>query len=322
MKRRHLFAAAMMAASLLLPAFAQDYPSKPLKLLVPFPPGAGTDATARIVGQKLSEQLGQPVVVENISGANGLIGTRAMARAAPDGYTLGIAAPGPIAIAQFLFPNMPYDPEADFTPVIKINEARIGLAVGPTVPARTVDELIALIRRNAGQINAANPTVGSVMHLVAETFKEQGKLDFKLIPYKGGAQATNEVLGGQVEMIFNGVSTLASFAKAGRLRMLMVVGDTRSTLVPDVPSSRELGLGYLSGAQWHGIVVPRATPPAIVARLHAELAKVLANPEVKEKLAGIGTEVSTGSQEDFARFLQSERSRWGPLIKNANIQPD
>ncbi|MFT4194942.1 Bug family tripartite tricarboxylate transporter substrate binding protein [Ottowia sp.] len=322
MKRRHLFAAALMAASSLLPAFGQDYPNKPLKLLVPFPPGAGTDATARIVGQKLSEQLGQPVVVENISGANGLIGTRAMARAAPDGYTLGIAAPGPIAIAQFLFPTMPYDPEADFTPVIKINEARIGLAVGPAVPARTVDELIALIRKNAGQINAANPTVGSVMHLVAETFKDQGKLDFKLIPYKGGAQATNEVLGGQVEMIFNGVSTLASFAKAGRLRMLMVVGDTRSALVPDVPSSRELGLGYLSGAQWHGIVVPKATPPAIVARLHAELAKVLANPEVKEKLAGIGTEVSTGSQEDFARFLQSERNRWGPLIKKANIQPD
>ena len=322
MIRRHLFAAALIAASALLPAFAQDYPNKPLKLLVPFPPGAGTDATARIVGQKLSEQLGQPVVVENISGANGLIGTRALAKAVPDGYTIGIAAPGPIAIAQFLFPNMPYDPETELTPVIKINEVRIGLAVGAKVPVRTVNELMALIRRSAGHINAANPTVGSVMHLVAESFKEQGKLDFKLIPYKGGAQATNDVLAGEVEMIFGGVSTLAPFAKAGRLRMLMVVGDTRSALMPDVPSSNELGLKSLSGAQWHGIVVPKATPPAVVARLHAEMSKVLANPEVREKLTGIGTEVSTGSQQDFVRFVQSERDRWGPLIKRANIQPD
>ena len=302
------------------PAFAAGFPDRALKLVVPFPPGAGTDATARIVAQKLGEILQQTVVVDNIAGANGLIGMKAVAKAPPDGYTLGVAVPGPMAIAQFMFPDMQYDPEADFVPVIKINEARIGLVVGKHIKANTLQDLIRLIRENPGKINAGNATVGSVHHLVAEMFRSQEKLDFTLVNYKGGAGALNDLIGGHIDFMFIGLSTITSQVKNGTLKALMVVGDTRSSILPDVPCSRELGIPELNGAQWQGIVVPRGTPPQVVEILHAALLQALRAPDVKEKIEAIGTEVTTGSAEEFAAFLQAERKRWGPVIKAANIK--
>lgn len=303
-------------------ARAAEFPSHPLKLVVPFPPGAGTDATARIVAEKLGELLHQTVIVNNVSGANELVGTRAVARAAPDGYTLGIAAPGPMAIAQFMFPDMQYDPEKDFVPVIKVNEAKIGLVVAKHVPANTLAELLALIRAQPGKFNAGNATVGSVHHLVAEMFKQHEKADFTLVNYKGGAGAMNDLMGGHLDMMFVGVSTIVPQIKDGAIKPLMIVGDTRSEVLPDVPCSKELGLPYLIGAQWHGIVVPKGTPEPLVAELHDALFKVLTSPDVVQKLAQIGYEVTTGSSAEFAAFLKAERDRWGPVIRDANIKVD
>jgi tripartite-type tricarboxylate transporter receptor subunit TctC len=313
-------AAAAVAAGLSGPARADDYPNKPLRLVVPFPPGAGTDATARIVAEKLSELLRQTVVVDNIAGGNGLVGTRTVARAAPDGYTLEIAVPGPMAIAPYLFTDMQYDPERDFVPVVKINEAKIGLVVSNKVPANSLQELLRLIREKPGKFNAGNATVGSVHHLVAEMMRIGEKLDFMLVNYKGGAGAMNDLLGGHVDFMFVGVSTIVPQIEEGLIRPLMVVGDSRSAFLPEVPSSKELGLAYLEGAQWQGIVAPKGTSAAIVARLHDAVSEALKAPDVVGKLRQIGTEVSTGSSAEFAAFLQAERERWAKVIKEANIK--
>jgi tripartite-type tricarboxylate transporter receptor subunit TctC len=319
---RRLFCSASLAALLPDTAGAATFPDHPIKLVVPFPPGAGTDATARIVAQKLGELVHQTIVVDNVAGANGLVGTKAVARSAPDGYSLLVAAPGPMAIAQFMFADMQYDPEADFVPVIKINEARIGLVVGKNVKATTLDGLVKLMRDNPGKLNAGNATVGSVHHLVAEMFKIEKGVDFTLVNYKGGAGALADLMGGHVDLMFIGLSSVTSQVKEGSLRALMTVGDERSTILPNVPCSKELGMPTLIGAQWQGIVAPRGTPPAIVATLHDAMYQALQSPEVKEKLEQIGTEVSTGSAADFGAFLAAERKRWGPVIGKANIKVD
>jgi tripartite-type tricarboxylate transporter receptor subunit TctC len=312
--------AAGLATGLGGTARADDYPTKPIRFVVPFPPGAGTDATARIVAEKLTELLGQTVIVDNVAGGNGLVGTRTVARAAPDGYTLEIAVPGPLVIAPYLFTDMQFDPEKDFVPVIKINEAKIGLAVSSKLPAKTMPELLALMRAQPGKLNAGNATVGSVHHLIAETMRLREKLDFVLVNYKGGAGAMNDLMAGHVDFMFVGVSTIVPQVKEGSIRPLMVVGETRSSFLPDVPCSAELGMGYLDGAQWQGIVVPKGTPEAIVTRLHDATAEALKSPDVIAKLGQIGTEVSTGSTADFAAFLKAERDRWGPVIKAADIK--
>lgn len=319
---RRLFCSASLAAMISSTARAANFPDRPVKMVVPFPPGAGTDATARIVAQKLGELLHQTIVVDNVAGANGLVGTKAVAHAAPDGYSLLVAAPGPMAIAPFMFADMQYDPEADFVPVIKINEARIGLVVGRNVKATTLDELVKLMRDNPGKLNAGNATVGSVHHLVAEMFKIEKGVDFALVNYKGGAGALADLMGGHVDFMFIGLSSVTPQIKEGALRALMTVGDARSGILPDVPCSRELGMPDLIGAQWQGIVAPKGTPPAIVAILHDAVFQALQAPEVKEKLEQIGTEVSTGSAADFGAFLAAERKRWGPVIKKANIKVD
>ena len=313
-------AAAAVAVGVSAAARAEDYPTKPIKLVVPFPPGAGTDATARIVAEKLTDILRQTVVVDNIAGANGLVGTRTVARAAPDGYTLEIAVPGPLAIAPYLFTDMGYDAERDFVPVIKINEAKIGLVVSSKVPANSLQDLLRLMREKPGKLNAGNATVGSVHHLVAEMMRIGEKIDFVLVNYKGGAGAMNDLLGGHVDFMFVGVSTIVPQIKEGLIRPLMVVGDQRSSFLPEVPSSKELGLGYLEGAQWQGIVAPKGTPAAIVARLHDASAEALKSPVVIAKLQKIGTEVSTGSAAEFEVFLQAERARWAKVIKQADIK--
>ena len=313
-------AAAAVAVGVSAAARAEDYPTKPIKLVVPFPPGAGTDATARIVAEKLTDILRQTVVVDNIAGANGLVGTRTVARAAPDGYTLEIAVPGPLAIAPYLFTDMGYDAERDFVPVIKINEAKIGLVVSSKVPANSLQDLLRLMREKPGKLNAGNATVGSVHHLVAEMMRIGEKIDFVLVNYKGGAGAMNDLLGGHVDFMFVGVSTIVPQIKEGLIRPLMVVGDQRSSFLPEVPSSKDLGLGYLEGAQWQGIVAPKGTPAAIVARLHDATAEALKSPDVIAKLQKIGTEVSTGSAAEFEVFLQAERARWAKVIKQADIK--
>jgi tripartite-type tricarboxylate transporter receptor subunit TctC len=322
LNRRIFLSTGAAAVGLSGTADAAAFPDHSLKMVVPFPPGAGTDATARIVALKLGELVHQSIIVDNVAGANGLVGTMNVARAPADGYTMIVAVPGPMTIAQFMFPNMQYDAEKDFIPVIKLNEARIALVVNKQLKVNTLDELVKLIRANPGKYNAGNPTAGSIHHLVAEMFKMQNNLDFTLINYKGGGPALTDLLGGHVDFMFIGISTIVPQVRDGSLIDVMTVGDERSAMLPNVPCSKELGMPGLIGAQWQGIMVPKGTPQSVVAMLHDTIFQALQSPDVKAKLEQMGTEVSTGSSADFAAFLEAERKRWAPVIKQANIKVD
>ena len=299
-------------------ALAQAYPVKPVRIIVPYPPGGGTDLAARLIAQKLSEALGKSVMVENRAGANGNIGTDAAAKAAPDGYTLGMATPGPVAAGKSLYPSLPYDPERDFAPVILVNASPNVLAVHPSIPARTVKELIALARH--GQLQVAASTVASVQHLLAEMLNHAAGVRMQVITYKGGAQAATDVAGGQVEALWSVLPAALPFVQSGRLRSLAIASENRSALLPQVPTMGEAGWPAVVGTAWNGVVAPAGTPRAIVDTLAAEISRGLLAADVKERLAASGMEAIGGSPEEFGAFLRAETAKWGKVIKAANIK--
>ena len=301
---------------------AQTYPSKSIRLIVPFPPGPGTDAIARIVAPQLSARLGVQVIVENRAGDSGNIGTEIVAKAAPDGYTLGMATPGPNAAGKALFPNLPFDPLKDFSPVILVNETPDVLLVHPSVPARSVEELVALAKLNPGKLNAAIAAVGSMNHFVNELFKYGAGIDFVNVAYKGGAPALLDIVGGQVDLLFIGVTSAIGFIEAGRLRALAATSERRIPLLPQVPTMRESGYPGVLGSQWNGIVAPAGTSREIVDRLNAEIAKVLLSRETHEKFASIGTVAVGGTPDAFTAFLREESERLAKLIKMAGIKAE
>lgn len=301
---------------------AQTYPSKSIRLIVPFPPGPGTDAIARIVAPQLSARLGVQVIVENRAGDSGNIGTEIVAKAAPDGYTLGMATPGPNAAGKALFPNLPFDPLKDFSPVILVNETPDVLLVHPSVPARSVEELVALAKLNPGKLNAAIAAVGSMNHFVNELFKYGAGIDFVNVAYKGGAPALLDIVGGQVDLLFIGVTSAIGFIEAGRLRALAATSERRIPLLPQVPTMRESGYPGVLGSQWNGIVAPAGTSREIVDRLNAEIAKVLLSRETHEKFASIGTAAVGGTPDAFTAFLREESERLAKLIKMAGIKAE
>ena len=317
-----LLAAALAALCLAAPVVAADYPTKPLKLIVPYPPGAGTDAVSRLVADRLAVRLGQPVVVENRVGADGNIGTDAMAKAAPDGYTLGVATPGPVAVGKSLYPNLPYDPVRDLVPVIRLNEAPVVLLVHPSVPAKSVAELIAFAKANPGKLNAAIAANGSMNHLVTELFKHDAGVNIVSIPYKGGAPAIQDVLGGRVEVLFISVSSVVPQVEAGKLRALAVAAPTRSPFLPGVPTMAEAGLPNVVGSQWNGIVVPAGTPQPIVDKLNTEMQAILADPDMKERFAKLGMTPIGGSPQSFGDFVKVEQPKWAGVIKSAGIKAE
>jgi len=311
-------AVAVVALAASMSAFAQPYPVKPLRIIVPYPPGGGTDLAARLVAQKLSESLGKSVIVENRAGANGNIGTDATAKAAADGYTLGMATPGPVTAGKSLYPNLPYDPERDLAPVILVNASPNVLAVHPSIPARTAKELITLAK--SGNLHIAASTIASVQHLLAEMLNHATGVRMEVITYKGGAQAATDVAGGQVEALWSVLPAALPFIQSGRLRALAVASEKRTSLLPQVPTMGEAGWPGVVGTAWNGVVAPAGAPRAIVETLATEIGRSLRAADVKDRFTASGMEAIGGTSEEFGAFLKAETAKWAKVIKAANIK--
>ena len=303
-------------------ASAQAYPVKPIRIVVPFPPGGATDILARDVAQKLTEAWGQQVIVDNRPGAGGNIGSELVAHSAPDGYTLEMGTVGTHAINASLYAKMPYDHVKDFAPVILVAGVPNVLVVNNAVPANSVAELIAYAKANPGKLNFASSGNGTSIHLSGELFKVMAGVQMTHIPYKGSAPAMQDLLGGQVQLMFDNLPPSLPQIKGGKLRALAVTSSTRAPALPDVPTIAESGLPGFEASSWFGILAPAGTPPAIIAKVNAEVNKWLGSPEGKEKLAAIGANAAGGSPEDFARHIQTETAKWAKVVKESGAKVD
>ena len=299
-------------------AFAQAYPAKPIRVIVPYPPGGGTDTAARLIGQKLTASLGRTVIVENRPGANGNIGTDAAAKAAPDGYTLGMATPGPVTAGKNLYPSLPYDPERDLMPVILVNASPNVLAIHPSVPARSVKELIALAKAKPLRVGVS--AIASVQHLLAEMFNHTTGLKLQIVPYKGGAQVATDVVGGQIESLWSVLPVVLPPIQSGRLIAIAVASEKRSALLPKVPTMAESGWPSVVATAWNGVVAPAGTPRAIVDQVNAAIGQALRAPDITERFAAIGMEAVGGTPEEFGAFLRTETAKWAKVIRAAGIK--
>ena len=300
-------------------ALAADYPSRPIRLIVPFAPGGGNDTVARLVGQKLEAELGQPVVIDNRAGAGGIVGAEAAARAAPDGYTLFLGGVGSHAINPNLHANLTYDPIKDFQPISLIAAAPLVLVVHPSVPAHSAQELVALAKAQPGKLNYASNGNGSSSHLAAAMFATMTGTEMVHVPYKGLAPALTDLLSGQVQLMFSSVVAILPHVKAGKLRALAVSSARRMPLLPDLPTIAEAGVPGYQSSSWYGILAPAGTPPDVVARLNAALVKIVAEPDVKQALAQEGAEPVGNSPQAFGAFIQAEKQRLGDVIRTARI---
>ena len=311
---------ALLCIALPLAAAAQDrFPSKTVRIIVPFAPGGSTDIFARYIADKLTVSLGQAVVVDNRAGAAGNIGGEAVARAAPDGYTLLMATTGVMAINNALYQSMAFDAAKDFEPVIFVASITNVLAVPPELAANSVRELIALAKDKPGALSFASSGAGSSTHLSAELFKSMAGVDVLHVPYKGSAQALTDLMAGRVSMIFDNMPSSLPFIKAGKLRALGVTGSKRSPALPDVPTIAESGVPGYESLSWSGIAVPAATPREIILRLNREIAAVLMMPDIREKFAQAGADPIGGSPQQFAEHIRGEREKWSKLIRERGI---
>jgi tripartite-type tricarboxylate transporter receptor subunit TctC len=313
-------ASALVALNVNTVAYAQDYPDRPVKLVAPYPPGGGTDIAARWVAGKLSDGLKQTMFVDNLPGANGNLGTDYIAKAAPDGYVVGMATPGPVTVGRSLYPDLPYDPQKDLEPIILANESPIVLAVNPAISAKSLKELVALAKSKPGKLSAALVSTGSVPYLLTEMLKMSAGINSLDVPYKGGAPATLDVISGQVDMLFSVLPLILPNIKAGQLRPLVIASNTRSPLLPDVPTTAEEGYGDVTGSAWNGIVAPAGTPRAIIDRLNEETSQILMTPDTKQRFDQLGMQSVGGTAQDFAKFLQAESQKWGKVIAEAHLQ--
>lgn len=311
-------AAAILLAGCASQACSQAYPARSIRVIVPYPPGGGTDTAARLIGYKLTASLGRTVIVENRPGANGNIGTDAMAKAAPDGYTLGMATPGPVTAGKTLYPNLPYDPERDLMPVILVNASPNVLAAHPSVPARSVKELVALAKTR--QLRVGVSAIASVQHLLAEMFNHATGASMQIIPYKGGAPVAIDVIGGQIEFLWSVLPVVLPPIQNGRLRAIAIASEKRSTLLPGVPTMVESGWPSVVGTAWNGVVAPAGTPRSIAEHLNAAIGRALQAPDITERFAALGMEAIGGSPEDFGDFLRAETAKWAKVIKDASIK--
>jgi len=303
-------------------AGAQAYPAKTIRIVVPFPPGGATDILARAVAQKLTDAWGQAVVVDNRPGAGGNIGSEIVAKAAPDGYTLEMGTVGTHAINASLYAKMPYDHVKDFAPVILVAGVPNVLVVNPSLPVSSVQELIAYAKANPGKLNFASSGNGTSIHLAGELFKVMAGVQMTHIPYKGSAPALQDLIGGQVQLMFDNLPPSLPQIKAGKLRALGVTSATRSPALPDTPTIAESGLPGFEASSWFGVLAPAGTPPAIIARLNAEIGAWLASAEAKEKMLALGANIGGGSPEDFARHIAAETAKWQKVVKASGAKVD
>jgi len=313
---------ALVLCTLVLSAGAQEpYPSRPLRFILPFPPGGGTDILGRLIAERLSASLGQPVVTENRGGAGGNVGAEAAARSAPDGYTIVLCAPS-LAISPSLYSKLNYDPVKDFAPVSLVATVPNVMITHPSVPAQTLQEFIAHARTRPGTMNFGSGGNGTSNHLAGELFNIVTGAKLVHIPYKGVNLAMQDVLSGQIHLVVIGIPAAAPHIKAGRLRALAVVTPQRTAALPEVPTTDEAGLKDFEVTTWYGVLAPAGTPRPVIARLNSELVKIIHAPEVKERLAASGTEPRTSTPEEFAAYLKQEIAKWGDVVRKANLKAD
>ena len=307
----------------LLPAAAisaESFPARPLRLVVPFAPGGSADFVARLVALRMFESSGKQVVVDNRGGASGMIGNEIVARSAPDGYTLTVGTLGPFAVNASLFEKMPYDPAADFAPVSLTGTASHILVTHPAVPVATVTDLIALARSKPGQLAFASSGIGNATHLSGELFKHMAKVDMVHVPYKGGGPAMSDLVGGQVALSFASMPSALPHVRSGRLRAIAVSAGKRSPAIPELQTVAESGLPGFASEDWQGILAPAKTPRQIVMLIGGELQRVMALPDIAEKLMAAGFEARTGTPEAFAELMKTETAKWARVVSAAGIK--
>jgi tripartite-type tricarboxylate transporter receptor subunit TctC len=303
-------------------ANAQDaYPSKPIRLILPFPPGGGTDILGRLVAERLGARLGQPVVTDNRGGAGGNLGAEAAAHSAPDGYTLLLAAPS-LAISPSLYKKLPYDPVRDLAPISLVATVPNVMITHPSVPAKTLREFIALAKTRPGELNFGSGGSGTSNHLGGELLNIVAGVKLVHIPYKGVNLAMNDVMAGNVQLVVIGIPAAAPQIKGGKLRALAVIAPQRSPALPDVPTVAEEGLADFDVTTWYGLLAPAETPRPIIARLNSELVQSMQAPDLKERLAGMGTEPLTSTPEEFGAYLNREIAKWGDVVRKAGLKAD
>jgi tripartite-type tricarboxylate transporter receptor subunit TctC len=318
--RAAFFIGAVLACGALMPAHAAErYPVKPVRMLVGYPPGGPTDLAARLAAQHLTEAFGQQVIVDNRPGAGGTVSATVLAQSNPDGYTLGLGSNGEMAIAPNLRSKLPYNPLRDIATVSRIGASQLVLIVHPSVPAKSVKELIALAKAKPGVINFASSGTGSTAHLCSELFKSMAAIDIVHVPYKGAGPAMTDLMGGQVQMLITGYSAAVPHVKAGKLRALGVTGAKRLASAPDLPTIGEAVPGY-DVTSWYGIIAPRGTPAAVIDRVHREIAAMARKPDIAERLAALGIEPEGNSPREFAAQVKSEIAKWGKVIKTAGVK--
>jgi tripartite-type tricarboxylate transporter receptor subunit TctC len=311
-------AASALAANV---ALAQAYPAKPVRMILPFPPGGPTDLLGRAIAQKLADQLGQPVVADNRPGAGGNLGLEVAAKSPPDGYTIVLSSPL-IALGPLLYSRLNYDPFKDLAPISQVAVIQNILLVHPSVPAKTLKELIQVARRSPGKLNYGSGGVGTTTHLAPELLKSLAKINMVHVPYKGSGLALIGLIGGQVDVLIMAVPASVAQVQAGRARALAVLSTQRAAALPDVPTTKEAGVENLEVPIWYGILTAAATPRDIITRLNGELTKALTAPDLKERLAGAGIEPMTSTPEQFGNFIRSENARFAKVIKDAGIKPE
>ena len=310
------------ALAIALPVLAQaEYPSKPIRIVVPFAAGGTSDILARAIGPKLTGAWGQPVVVENRAGANGNVGADFVAKSAPDGYTMLLSDIGALAINPSVYPDMPFDPAKDFSPIVMVSYSPHVLAVHPSLPVKDVKELIAYAKANPGKLNFANSGTGGAPHLAGVEFAARTGVQWTYIPYKGGSAAVQDVIAGNANVLFNGMLATYPSVKSGRLKGLAVSSARRVASAPELPTIAETLPGFETGS-WQGVLAAAGTPREIVAKLNAELVRVLNTAEMKEFLAKQGTEVRAGPPEALGQFIASEKARWAKVVKENGIKAD
>jgi tripartite-type tricarboxylate transporter receptor subunit TctC len=314
-----LFTTASAIALLAAPALAQKYPAKPIRMIVPYTPGGPTDILARAVGQSLTEAWGQPVIIDNRPGASGNVGTAAAAKSPPDGYTLNLVGIA-FSVAPALESKLGYDPVKDFTPIALLASVNNLLVVHPSLPAKSVRELIAFAKARPRQISFASGGPGGAQHLSGELFNSMAGIQMTHIPYKGSAPGLTALIGGEVIVGFSDMLITLPHVKSGRLRALAVTGDTRSGLIPELPTVAEAGLPGYAVTAWFGLLAPAGIAPEIAAQLTAEIVRSFKTAQMKERLAALGADAIAGSPDQFATFLRSEMAKWAQVVKSAGIR--
>ncbi len=309
-------------AVIAVPAFAQNYPVRPVRLIVTVPPGGAADLVARVMAQKLGDALGQTFVVDNRAGGGGQIAADTVAKAAPDGYTTLLASITTHGIGPHIYAKLPYDPVKDFAPVCLYATMPMIVVANAQLPVKNVPELIALAKAKPNSISFASSGSGGAPHLVGELFKNVTGAQIQHVPYKGSAPGAADVAGGQVQLMFDAIAPHLPHLKSGRTKVLAAISPARLPIAPDAPTMTELGFGKVAASIWYGMLVPAGTPKALIAKLNAESNKALALSDVKERLSGAGIDTAGGSPDDYAKFIRDELAKWGPVVKASGAKLD